>query len=151
MTVTNWIFEDKAIRSILRESPQGGIGEPWFVAQDVGTALSLSNIRQSLQALSDDEKDVSLTDTLGGQQNMQIINESGLSSDEKTTITLNDGRANGARLQNLVNESGLSSDEKNTITLSNTIISAGNPNLLAVSESGLFTLILRKPKALTGL
>ncbi|UPY96273.1 Bro-N domain-containing protein [Pectobacterium sp. 21LCBS03] len=52
--------------------------DPWFVAKDVCAALQLTNSRMSLQALDDDEKGVSSTDTLGGKQRVSIISESGL-------------------------------------------------------------------------
>lgn len=65
-------FEGKEIRTLLIE------GEPWFIARDVCSALGLVNSRKSLTALDEDEKGVTSSDTLGGQQNMAIINESGL-------------------------------------------------------------------------
>ncbi|HFO5620881.1 TPA: Bro-N domain-containing protein, partial [Escherichia coli] len=52
-------------------------GDPWFVAKDVCAALELTNSRTALQMLDDDEKGVNLTYTLGGNQNMSIISESG--------------------------------------------------------------------------
>ena len=55
-------------------------GEPWFVAADVCRALGVSNNRDAVAKLDDDEKGVALTDTLGGQQKMVIINEPGLYS-----------------------------------------------------------------------
>ncbi|WP_448175942.1 BRO-N domain-containing protein [Morganella morganii] len=51
--------------------------EPWFIAKDVCAALELSNSRMSLLALDTDEKGVSLTYTLGGNQKMNTISESG--------------------------------------------------------------------------
>lgn len=53
-------------------------GEPWFVAADVCRALEISNSRDAVQRLDEDEKGVVLTDTLGGQQSMTTINEPGL-------------------------------------------------------------------------
>lgn len=53
-------------------------GEPWFVATDVCRALEISNSRDAVARLDDDEKGVGSTDTLGGKQGMQIINEPGL-------------------------------------------------------------------------
>lgn len=55
-------------------------GEPWFVAADVCRALDISNNRDALNRLDADEKDVALIDTLGGQQEMSIVNEPGLYS-----------------------------------------------------------------------
>lgn len=62
------------VRTITKE------GEPWFVASDVCKALEIKNSRDALTRLDEDEKGVALTDTLGGQQNMTIINEPGLYS-----------------------------------------------------------------------
>ncbi|CAM8501212.1 BRO family protein [Klebsiella pneumoniae] len=53
-------------------------GNPWFAAQDVCEALSLTNARMSLKALDSDEKGVSSTYTRGGAQNINVISESGL-------------------------------------------------------------------------
>lgn len=53
-------------------------GEPWFVAKDVCDILDLGNSRMALERLDDDEKGVSLIDTPGGMQQMQVVNESGL-------------------------------------------------------------------------
>lgn len=55
-------------------------GEPWFVAADVCRALEIQNNRDVLSRLDDDEKGVALIDTLGGQQEMSIVNEPGLYS-----------------------------------------------------------------------
>lgn len=53
-------------------------GEPWFVGKDVCDLLGLVNSRKSLQALDEDEKGVTNGYTLGGNQELTIINESGL-------------------------------------------------------------------------
>ena len=55
-------------------------GEPWFVAADVANSLDIQNIRQNLSELDDDEKGVSIIYTLGGNQEVAIINEPGLYS-----------------------------------------------------------------------
>lgn len=54
--------------------------EPWFVAKDVCDVLEHTNSRRALARLDDDEKGVSIVNTLGGSQEMSIINESGLYS-----------------------------------------------------------------------
>lgn len=54
-------------------------GEPWFVAKDVCNVLEIKNSRDSLARLDEDEKGVVLTDTLGGKQEMSVVNEPGLS------------------------------------------------------------------------
>lgn len=52
--------------------------EPWFVGADVCNALEIKNSRDAISRLDEDEKDVVLTDTLGGNQKMSVINEAGL-------------------------------------------------------------------------
>jgi len=55
--------------------------EPWFVGKDVADAIGYSNTRDALSKHVDDEdKGVANCDTLGGTQEMVIINESGLYS-----------------------------------------------------------------------
>lgn len=49
-----------------------------FVAADVCKALEIKNQRDAVSRLDNDEKGVVLTDTLGGKQNMNVINEYGL-------------------------------------------------------------------------
>lgn len=53
---------------------------PWFVAKDVATMINVSNVSQMLQNLDNDEKGIYETYTLGGDQKMSIISESGLYS-----------------------------------------------------------------------
>ena len=55
-------------------------GETWFVAKDVCDRLGLTNSRKALQSLDNDEKGVTTGYTLGGNQAMGIVNESGLYS-----------------------------------------------------------------------
>lgn len=53
-------------------------GEPWFVAVDVCRALEISQNRNAVARLDDDEKGVRSMDTPGGLQDVTIINEPGL-------------------------------------------------------------------------
>ena len=56
-------------------------GEPWFVGKDVAVALGYANTRKAIADHVDDEdKGVTKCDTLGGEQDVTIINESGLYS-----------------------------------------------------------------------
>ena len=56
-------------------------GEPWLVGKDVAEALGYSNTRDALSKHVDGEdKGVAKCDTLGGTQEMVIVNESGLYS-----------------------------------------------------------------------
>lgn len=66
-------FQDIEIRIIDDEQ-----GQPWFVAKDVCDALEHSNSRAAVALLDDDEKGVRKAYTLGGEQEVQVINESGL-------------------------------------------------------------------------
>ena len=74
MTPLTFNFVMHSVRVIMI----GGI--PWFVAVDVCDALTINNNRMALERLDEDEKGVSSIDTLGGIQDLSIINESGLYS-----------------------------------------------------------------------
>ena len=67
-----WNYESSEIRTVQVN------GEPWFVLSDVCKVLEISNSRNISSRLEPDEKGVTLVDTLGGTQQMTIINESGL-------------------------------------------------------------------------
>jgi anti-repressor protein len=53
-------------------------GEPWFVAADVCAALEID--RTQTRRLDEDERGVYSTQTLGGEQGVTFVNESGLYS-----------------------------------------------------------------------
>ena len=53
-------------------------GEPWFVAADVCRALEIGDSRTATARLDADEKGAVLIRTLGGEQKVTIISESGL-------------------------------------------------------------------------
>ena len=55
-------------------------GNPWFVAKDVCSILGISNSRDAMNRLDSDEKGVTNGYTLGGKQELNCINESGLYS-----------------------------------------------------------------------
>jgi prophage antirepressor-like protein len=56
-------------------------GEPWFVAADVCEVLEIKNSRDAVSRLDDEEKDgVGITDSIGRNQIITIVNESGLYS-----------------------------------------------------------------------
>lgn len=67
-------FFSQTLRVVMRD------GEPWFAAADVCAALTIGNSRMATDRLDDDEKGVSSIDTPSGQQEMTIVNESGLYS-----------------------------------------------------------------------
>lgn len=64
----------REIRVIMRD------GDPWWVGRDVCAALDLRNVSQALGRLEDDERDVCVADTPGGDQRLSVINEPGLYS-----------------------------------------------------------------------
>jgi prophage antirepressor-like protein len=74
VTALNFHLDSINLRIIMRGD------EPWFVAADVCAALEIVNSRDALSRLDDDEKGVGSTDTLGGKQEVAIVNESGLYS-----------------------------------------------------------------------
>ena len=56
-------------------------GEPWFIANEIGSVLGYSNPRDAISKhVLDIDKGVANCDTPGGIQQMTIINESGLYS-----------------------------------------------------------------------
>lgn len=67
-----WQYNKNKIRTVTKD------GEPWFVAKDVCDILEIHNSRAALESLEDSEKGVAITDTLGGEQSLTIINESGM-------------------------------------------------------------------------
>lgn len=75
-TMQIFAFEEKKeIRTLLIND------EPYFVGKDVADALGYKNTRDALSKHVDEEdKGVANRDTLGGKQDLTIINESGLYS-----------------------------------------------------------------------
>lgn len=65
-------YENNQVRTTIKN------GEIWFVLKDVCDVLGLSNSRRVAERLEENEKGVTLSDTLGGTQKTTIINESGL-------------------------------------------------------------------------
>lgn len=55
--------------------------EPWFVGKDIAFVLGYSNSRKAIiDHVDDEDKGVTKCDTLGGSQDLTVINESGLYS-----------------------------------------------------------------------
>jgi hypothetical protein len=67
-------FESREVRTLLIDD------RPWFVASDVALALMYSEAKDMTRNLDDDEKGRQIVPTLGGEQEMLVINESGLYS-----------------------------------------------------------------------
>ena len=72
INITPFSFEGFAVRTIQID------GEPWFVAADVCDSLTVAT--EQTRRLDEDEKGLRTVQTLGGPQDMLIINESGLYS-----------------------------------------------------------------------
>lgn len=72
------IFENSEfgkVRTLMRD------GEPWAVGRDVAEALGYKNPRQAvIDHVDPEDKGVAKRDTIGGNQDTAIINESGLYS-----------------------------------------------------------------------
>jgi prophage antirepressor-like protein len=73
-TPAAFTFTTQTLRVVMRD------GEPWFVAADVCAALGISRTDDGVSRLDDDEKGAGSIRTPGGEQQMTIINESGLYS-----------------------------------------------------------------------
>lgn len=67
-------FSGAVVRVVLVE------GEPWWVASDVAQALQYGEAKDMTRNLDEDEKGRQIVPTLGGAQEMLVINESGLYS-----------------------------------------------------------------------
>lgn len=65
-------YNGKEVRTIQKD------GEPWWVLKDVCEVLGLSSPHKVFERLYDDEKGRNQIPTLGGEQEMTVINESGL-------------------------------------------------------------------------
>ena len=67
-------FQGRSIRTFLKG------GGTWFAVPDVCAVLEHTNSRMAVGRLEDDERDVISVYTLGGDQEINVVNESGLYS-----------------------------------------------------------------------
>ena len=65
-------YQEKEVRTVIKD------GEPWFVASDVCEILEIGNSRMAIDRLNENSKGVSSIDTLGGNQEMNVISEAGV-------------------------------------------------------------------------
>jgi prophage antirepressor-like protein len=70
--VAKWDFNGREVRTVQKEN------EPWWLLRDACDCIGIGNSSDAASRLDDDEKGVAQIDTLGGKQNVAIINESGL-------------------------------------------------------------------------
>ncbi len=82
----------------------------WWVVKDVCDVLDIKNPRDAISILDDDEKGVGKTDTLGGEQEMNIINESGL-----YTLILRSNKPQAKKFRKWVTSEVLPSIRKNGV------------------------------------
>lgn len=71
--IVPFAFEGKPVRVI-----QDAARDPWFVAHDACRILDLANVTMALRGLDDDEKGLSIVETLRGDQELNVISEPGL-------------------------------------------------------------------------
>lgn len=65
-------FEERAVRTVMVD------GAAWFVVADVCEVLEHSNTTRAIERLENDEKGMTTIHTPGGDQEVLVINESGL-------------------------------------------------------------------------
>lgn len=65
-------FGDNLVRTVKKD------GNPWFVAKDIAQILEYETAKDMCRNLDDDEKDGQIVPTLGGNQTVTVISESGL-------------------------------------------------------------------------
>ena len=93
-------------------------GEPWFVGKDVAEILGYSNTRKALADHVDEEdKEVTKCDTLGGVQDLTVINESGLYS-----LILSSKMPNAKKFKSWVTSEVLPSIRKHGIYATDNVI-----------------------------
>ncbi len=73
--IQHFDFEGASVRTHMKGD------EPWFVLSDVCRVLEITNVGNAAARLDDDEKgDIRSVDAIGRDQQMIIVNESGLYS-----------------------------------------------------------------------
>ena len=70
--VDNSLFEGKVVRIT------GSFENPWFVAKDICDILGLNNVTNAVKHIPDKWRSSKILNTISGDQNVNIINESGL-------------------------------------------------------------------------
>jgi len=70
--VTPFTYEDQTIRTVMID------GNPWFSAKDVGNVLGIVEARSSLRDFPESERRLTTMHTLGGDQEMVVVNEPGM-------------------------------------------------------------------------
>ncbi|MDX3883613.1 MAG: BRO family protein [Sphingomonas sp.] len=71
-SLVSYQFDENPVRAV------DILGDPWFVASDVAGVLGYRDAANMCRNLDDDERGTHIMSTLGGQQSLNIISESGL-------------------------------------------------------------------------
>ena len=112
---------DAKIRAIIID------GAPWFVALDVCHALGISNNRDAMLKLDDDEKNtVVLTDGIRGNPNVTVVNRPGLFS-----LVLGSRKPEARLFKHWITHEVLPALEKHGVYAINQLLD--NPDLLIAS------------------
>lgn len=131
-----WNFEDKDVRTLTIDN------EPYFVGRDVAEVLGYVKARNAIATHVDEEdkKDAPIQGTLGGVQEMTVINESGLYS-----LILGSKLSSAKRFKRWVTSEVLPSIRKHGLYAMDDLIE--NPDL-AISALTAFKAEREKAKAL---
>ena len=106
-------------------------GKPYFVGKDVADILGYANTRKALiDHIDDEDKGVTKCDTLGGKQDLIIINESGLYS-----LILSSKMPNAKKFKRWVTSEVLPAIRKHGLYATDDLIA--NPDLAIVAFTAL--------------
>lgn len=121
-----WNFEDNVVRTLEVD------GKPFFVARDVAEVLGYAKPRNAVMVHvdDDDKKDAPIQGTLGGTQNMTIINESGLYS-----LILSSKLPNAKKFKKWVTSEVLPSIRKHGLYATEELIN--NPDIMIAAFTAL--------------
>ena len=70
--VKQLLYKEAPVRIVMQKD------DPWFVAKDICNVLELTNPTKALQGLDEDEKGLTIVQSLGGAQQTSIVSEPGL-------------------------------------------------------------------------
>ena len=97
----SFTFEMKEIRTI------GTFDNPWFVAKDICDILDIGNVSMAINKFPEKWKGIKVIDTLGGSQNISVINEAGIYK-----LIMRSNKPNAEKFQEFVCEDVLPSIRK---------------------------------------
>jgi len=120
-------FEGRQVRVVTDAQ-----GEPWFVAADVCAALHLPDTHKAVARLDDDEKGRNSIPTLGGDQEMTVVNEPGLYS-----LVLGSRKPEAKRFKRWVTHEVLP-----TIRKTGRYVLSGTPALPAPTQDRVYSILL---------